>query len=372
MRVLILFSSSELGGAERSLTRMAMRPSGIEYHLATLDGEGPWSEWMRCSGRSALVFGQRNESVRHGQFGARSLTAMLHYVRREHISAIYVCGVRAAFILRWMKPVMPGVKIVQGVRWNPDSDSGLDRGFRLSERWFHGLLDGYITNSRVAVETLIRRCGIPASMVDVIYNGLADIPRDIPSIRNRPMEVLTVANLAPRKGILEYLEAVHLVLESVPDARFVLVGRDDMNGVVQRAIDAQGLSQTVSYEGFQADVTPYYSRARVVVLPSLWNEGCPTTLLESLAWGSPVVAYGIDGIPELVDNGVDGFHVPPRDVRGLAAHVINLLRNTTLAEDLGLSGRRKVAERFTIESCAHLHEKFFTDLCTARAAATQG
>jgi glycosyltransferase involved in cell wall biosynthesis len=341
---------------------MALVPSNIEYHLATLDSEGPWCEWVRGMGREPVVFGNHRAVSEHGKFSWQSIVALWRYVRREQIGAIYVCGVRAAFALRWLKMFMPGVRLVQGVRWNPDSNSNLDRGFRLVERWFNGQVDSYITNSRVAAETLIRRCKVPVRRVHVIYNGLADLPEKIPPLAERPLQVLTVANLNPRKGYREYLRAVRIVLDAVPDARFVFVGRDDMNGELQRAIAANGLSHAVSYEGFQADVSNYFRRARVFVLPSLWNEGCPTALLESFAWGCPVVAYGIDGVPELVSSGEDGFSVAPRDMHGLASRIVSLLTDISLAEKLGLAGRRKVAEKFSLISTTKLHETVFKNL----------
>ena len=57
MKILILFSSSQIGGAERSLTRMALVPSEIEYRLATLGSVGPWSEWALSVGGKPLTFG---------------------------------------------------------------------------------------------------------------------------------------------------------------------------------------------------------------------------------------------------------------------------------------------------------------------------
>ncbi len=362
MKVLLLFSSSELGGAERSLTRMAFVPSDIDYHLATLDGESAWCDWVRGMGREPVVLGLRRDINEHGKFNWRALVALVRYVRRDHIDGIYVCGIRAAFVLRWLMIFMPGVRLIQGVRWNPDSGSRLDRGFRFAERWFHGLVDGYITNSRIAADTLSQRCKIPAMRVQVIYNGLAELPPEIPGLAARPLEVLTVANLNSRKGHCEYLKAVQLVLAAVPDAKFVFVGRDDMNGEVQRAIERAGLAHAVRCEGFRADVSAYFRRARVFVLPSLWNEGCPTALLESFAWGCPVVAYAIDGIPELINDGEDGFNVPVRDVECLASHIIRLLKDESLSEKFGQSGRKKVAEKFSLIASAKLHEKILNQL----------
>lgn len=359
MRVLLLFSSSELGGAERSLTRMAFVHTSIDYHLGTLDGEGPWCDWVRSMGREPVVFGSRKIANVHRKYDLKAIAALMSYVHRARIEAIYVCGFVAAFVLRWLKVFMPGVKLIQGVRWNPDSNINLDRVFRLSERLFHGLMDGYITNSKAAANTLVQRCKISQQNISVIYNGLVELPTDIPSIKARPLEVLTVANLNPRKGHREYLKAVQLVLAAVPDAKFLFVGRDDMNGAVQRAIEEERLAHAVRCEGFQPDVSVYFRRARICVLPSLWGEGCPTSLLESFSWGVPTVAYGIDGVPELIENSVDGFVASLGDYKELANRIISLLVDVELAERYGTAGRKKVFEKFSVNYCADAHAAFF-------------
>ena len=148
MRVLMVFSSSELGGAERSLTRMAMASSQRVYQLATLDGEGPWCDWARSQGLQPLVFGERRGPL-HGTLRLRAFVSLVRHVRREHIKIIYVCGLRASFWLRLLKWLMPDIKLVDGIRWNPDSNSRLDKIFRVVERWLNGLVDLYITNSEI-------------------------------------------------------------------------------------------------------------------------------------------------------------------------------------------------------------------------------
>lgn len=358
-RVLLLFSSSELGGAERSLSRMAFASQGIDYQLATLYGEGPWCDWIRSQGREPLVLG-RGET--NGGLMLGAFWRLMRHVRSHPVDVIYVCGARAALLLRLVRIFLPGIKLVHGVRWNPDSDSRLDRFFRLMERFTHPLIDAWITNSAVAKQTLVSRCGIPAERVFVIYNGLESLPADVHPLGERPLEVLTVANLNPRKGHREYLQVVREVLKAVPDAKFVFVGRDDMNGEVQRVIVEAGLSSHVRCEGFQADVSPWFRRARLMVLPSLWGEGCPTSILEGFAYALPVVAYAIDGIPELIEDGVDGVVVSPNMPEELASAIVRILENPVRAESMGMASREKVASRFTLARCADEHAQIFHKL----------
>jgi glycosyltransferase involved in cell wall biosynthesis len=353
--VLLLFSSSELGGAERSLSRMVFA-SEVDYQLATLYGEGPWCDWIRSQGRKPLVLG------RGGAGGGLMLGAfwrLIRHVRSHPVDVIYVCGARAALLLRVFRIFLPKLKLVHGVRWNPDSDSRLDRFFRLMERFTHSLMDAWITNSAVAKQTLVSRCGIRAGRVCVIYNGLESLPDDVPPLGERPMEVLTVANLNPRKGHREYVQVVREVLKAVPGAKFVFVGRDDMNGEVQQAIEQAGLSQHVRCEGFQADVSPWFRRARVFVLPSLWNEGCPTAILEAMSYSIPCVAFAMDGIPELVENGHQGMLLQRGDYSGMAAAIIQMLTDDVKAAKLGKCGQERVHSHFRLENTVALHSVAF-------------
>jgi glycosyltransferase involved in cell wall biosynthesis len=356
IRVLLVFSSSELGGAERSLSRMAIASQEIDCQLATLLGEGPWCDWVRTQGCEPLVLGRGGAG---GGMMLKALWRLTRHVRSHPVDVIYVCGSRAALLLRLFRIFLPGIKLVHGVRWNPNSDSRLDRFFRLMERFTHPLVDAWITNSAIAKQTLVSRCGIPAERVFVIYNGLEPLPADVPPLRERPLEVLTVANLNPRKGHREYLQVVSDVLLAVPDAKFVFVGRDDMNGEVQQAIQQAKLSQYVSCEGFQTDVSTWFRRARVFVLPSLWNEGCPTAILEAMSYGIPCIAFAMDGIPELVENGNQGVLLQSGDYRGMAESIIKMLNDEVKASKMGGNGQVRVHNHFSLESTTTLHSVAF-------------
>ena len=356
MRVLLIFSTSELGGAERSLSRMTFISHEVDYQLVTLCGEGPWCDWVRSEGHEPLVLGRKSSD---SGLMIRAIWRLLLHIRSKPVDLIYICGFRASLLLRLLRIFIPRTRLVHGVRWNPDSNSRLDRLLRFMEKFTYRLIDAWITNSEVAKRTLVSRCGIPIERVFVIYNGLETFPKDVSQFNDRSMEVLTVANLNPRKGHRQYLEVVRKVLIAVPDAKFVFLGRDDMNGEVERAITEAGLSGFVQYEGFHADVTPWYRRARVMVLPSLWGEGCPTSILEGFAFGLPVVAYAIDGIPELIKDGVDGFVVSMERQDELVNAIVKILKNQVRAKKMGMLGREKVFSNFTLARCTEQHEQTF-------------
>ena len=147
---MLLFSSSELGGAERSLSRMAFASPEIDYRLATLHGEGPWCDWVRAQGREPLMLGRDANAGGGLMLGA--FWRLIRQLRSNPVDLIYVCGARASLLLRLLRVFLPGTKLVQGVRWNPDSNSRLDRFFRLMERFMHSRVDAWVTNCRVATD----------------------------------------------------------------------------------------------------------------------------------------------------------------------------------------------------------------------------
>lgn len=360
-RVLLLFSTSALGGAERSLTRMAQASLGlVDYQLATLMGNGPWCDWVKSLGVNPIVFGNNTDGKEKLTFLA--FYRLIQFLNKNKPDVIYVCGVRASFLIRLLRPFYPKLYLVHGVRSNMDSQSALDKFFRLMEFCTRFLVDAWITNSAAAKETLVRRCNIPENRISVIYNGLESLPDHLQPLNIRPLEILTVANLSSRKGYLEYLNAIRLVVDKAPEARFVFVGRDTMNGEIQAAISTAGLSTYVRWDGFQSDVSPWYRRAQLFVLPSLWGEGCPTSILEAFSYGLPVIAYSIDGIPELIRESIDGYLVEPGNHRELASKILVLLCNQTISMQYGESGRKKVQDSFTLFNCADKHALLFSTM----------
>ena len=90
------------------------------------------------------------------------------------------------------------------------------------------------------------------------------------------------------------------------------------------------------------------------MLPSLWGEGCPTSILEALSYSVPVVANNIDGIPELITDGYDGFLLEINDFENFK-EIIKLLNNYEILSEMGERGRNKIKKNFTIDSCVKNH-----------------
>ena len=356
--VLILFSDSEIGGAEVSLSRMAASCEATDYHIGTIGTKGAWSQWASNQGLSPIIFGG-------GSFGLLGSTlSALRYAKNHKIDIIYICGFRVSVMIRLLSLFISAPKFVSGIRWNPNSQSRLDRFFRKIERFLKVRMSHYIANANATKSTLLETIGLSPSKASVIYNGvdmakLADVTAHDYQTKNRV--VLVPANLSERKGHVPFLDIIEQIVQTQTNVAFYFMGRDEQNGLVQCEIKRRELQPFVHCIGYQADALSYIAGADLVVLPSLYGEGCPTSLLEALGLKVPVVAYDIDGISEIISHEKDGY-LCEMNTDDMTANILKLIDSAELRETMGEFGNQKVTAKFTLDVMAKQHHDIWQSL----------
>ena len=149
------------------------------------------------------------------------------------------------------------------------------------------------------------------------------------------------------KQTTDLLDVLGALREQGVDAGLLLVGDGpDREGFERRAQEL-GLVRHCLFLGYQEEVAPWYTAMDAVALPS-GNEGTPVTVIEALAAGKPVAAYGVGGVPDVVRNGVDGFVVDPGDTAALAARLAELSADPEQRTRMGAAGRERVLERYGV------------------------
>src|SRR5262249_18396551 len=152
--------------------------------------------------------------------------------------------------------------------------------------------------------------GIPEEKIFVAYNGIEMTKSNAPAIEDHSLgnpAILCVANISPRKGHLILLRAIKLLRETYPQMRAVLVGRDDTESAFFKEVSELGLDDTYVWKGFVRDTDRYLKRATLMVLPSLWGEGMPTSVLEAMVAELPIIATDVAGVGELIEDGRTGL-----------------------------------------------------------------
>jgi glycosyltransferase involved in cell wall biosynthesis len=157
-----------------------------------------------------------------------------------------------------------------------------------------------------------------------------------------------VAALVPHKGHRYLIEAAHLVVRSMPDARFVILGEGELRDHLQHLIHEHRLEKHVLLPGFRADAIGCIKGFDLFVMSSV-TEGLGTSVLDAMACRRAVVATRAGGIPEVVEDGRTGALVEPRQSRQLADAILRLLSDPALRTRMAEAGYARVRERFTVE-----------------------
>lgn len=174
---------------------------------------------------------------------------------------------------------------------------------------------------------------------------------------------LLVGRLLRDKGVHEFVKASKLVKARYPTARFVLLGtRDERNPTVISEPEIEGWKKEglVEWPGAVDDVREHMARANVVVLPSIYREGVPRSLMEAAARARPIITTDAIGCREVVEEGGNGLLVPVRNPEKLAAAMIWMIEHPEERVRMGKAGRLKMEkefdERFVIEKTLRLYE----------------
>jgi len=196
--------------------------------------------------------------------------------------------------------------------------------------------------------------------LDVCRLGV-DPQRFVPAARtqaNESCNLLCVGRLTPAKGQAILLEAVAQLQQQAIPVTLTLVGMGPDAQSLKDYAGQLGISAQVQFTGAvdQDHILDFYQAADIFVLPS-FAEGLPVVLMEAMAMEIPCITTAITGIPELIQNGVDGLLVPASDSAGLAEAISKLAGDQALRRQLGQAGRRKVLSDYDLKkNTLHLFE----------------
>jgi glycosyltransferase involved in cell wall biosynthesis len=203
---------------------------------------------------------------------------------------------------------------------------------------------------------------LPQERHELVYNAV-DLSR-ISEQSNRGLEfrskhaipsdrivIVQVSWMIPEKGIPELLEAARILVSKNPQVHFVLVGEGSYREQFMRDAQAMGIAGNVTWTGLIQD--PFgdgvYEAADIVCQLSAWEELFGWMIAEAMAYGKPIVATRVGGIPELVNDNVSGFLVNRGDSVA-AAEKLNLLASDAgLRRKLGERGRQIIEDKFDLK-----------------------
>ena len=165
--------------------------------------------------------------------------------------------------------------------------------------------------------------------------------------------LLFVGRLAEKKGVRYLIEAMPAILERFPEAKLLIVGGGPLEAELREQVRTSQLGDRIIFAGARCpeELPPYYASADLFVGPSVVSdgdrEGVPVSFMEAMASGCPILASGVGGIRDLIQDGKTGVLVPERDPGSIAEQACGLLAHPALRRGHAIRARRSVRRRYS-------------------------
>ncbi len=168
------------------------------------------------------------------------------------------------------------------------------------------------------------------------------------------IRVTMIARALKHKGVHEFVNAAALLGQKYPEVSFQYVGSPDEGNRFSVSEEFMKMQSSIHYMGHQENIRHILSQSDIFVLPS-YREGLPRTSMEAASMGLPIVTTDVIGCRETVDDGVNGFLIPPQNVHALADAIEKLIINPSLRQKMGNAGREKAVREFDIGTIVERH-----------------
>jgi glycosyltransferase involved in cell wall biosynthesis len=247
----------------------------------------------------------------------------------------------------------------------------------LADRVLAPLPDRAIAVSESTREFLVRERHVPAHRVRLIWNGApleefravpaetARATRQGLGLSEDALVVGSIGRLNEQKGHRYLLEAAARVLSAVPAARVLIVGDGDLEGALREQARTLGIADRVVFAGHRADIPAVLGAVDVFCISSTY-EGTPLALFEAMTAGKAIVSTAVDGCREVLEDGLTGLLVPPRDPDALASALLRCLEDPDLR--LSLAARaREASARYDIAACVARMQDLYDEVLAEKA-----
>ena len=353
-----------LGGAERVIMQLAtgVDRDRFEPIILCLNDKGAFSDEMEEQGVRVHAFNKK------GALDFKMLINMIKFIRSENISILHthlwganVWGRLAGFMTH-----IPVIITEHNVDvWK----KGLHRIIDIS---LSPLSSKVITVSD-EVKKFYINWGLPAKKIVTVYNGV-DVntfskPIDVSdlrksySINENDIVIGWLGRMVPAKDLQTLLRAFKKTVSKAEysHAKLMLVGDGPDKEEIEALGVELGLTDSIIYAGFQKKVLEFYHLMDLVVLSST-REGHPIVALEAMACARPMVATSVGGVPELVQDGITGHIVAPKDPDAFSEALEKLLNSSEERKKQGLAAQQLIRDKYSVDVMIKKHEELYLEV----------
>jgi glycosyltransferase involved in cell wall biosynthesis len=228
----------------------------------------------------------------------------------------------------------------------------------------------FVSISRAVTESAVQ-AGVDPARIHEIPNFVERVPEASPPPMPAELAIGIFGRVTGWKGQKEFLRAAMQVLPKFPGLRLYVVG--DASDGDPRYFDqcreiarSSPFADQIEFTGLVTDVAAYYRKCTVVVHASIEPEPFGMVVIEAMAEARPVVASMLGAPPEIIQDGIEGYLVDPKDADVMASRISKLLADPALASEMGIRGHRKVLAQYDPRVAARRFERLYAEVAQAR------
>jgi len=307
----------------------------------------------------------------------RALLKLTGIIRRGKYQVVHTHSSKAGVLGRvaaWLNRVPVIVHTIHGLPFHEYQSRWLRRLYiilekqsaKISHRIFSvtsTIVDKCIEANITAPEKFaVVRSGLPMEQLDMAYSSQS-VGRDHWNLPADRILIGKISRFSPLKGQEFLVQSIPQIVKSYPEAIFVFAGDGQLQEqTLQLAIEL-GVEENVRFLGLvpQQMIPQFLATLDIVVHTSL-REGLARVITQSMLLGKPVISFDVDGAPEVITEGENGFLIPPRDTHTLALRIGDLIDNADMRSRFGEAGRERILGEFTDRSMVEALKQHYIEL----------
>jgi L-malate glycosyltransferase len=355
--ILVVILSLEIGGMEQVVADLVKHVNQERFNtvVACLKSLGPIAaELADCGIRVVQV--QRMTSLWSFVY-PRNLIAMMQNYSLDVVHVHSGCWHKAALAARLCG--IDNVIYTEHGRFFPDSKT-----LMFLDRLYSPLTKHVVAVSDYLSDYMSSVVHVPKRKISVILNGV-DVERfriaRCTPFKSDGLHIGIIARLVPVKDITTLIRAMAIVHNHDPTLVLFIIGDGPERSDLESLVNKLGLSSIITFRGYLRDIPEVLKDIDIFALSSL-SEGTSITLLEAMASGKPVVATNVGGNPAIIEEGINGFLVPPREPEDLARALLKLAADSAMRQSMAEANINKITKHYSVEAMTCHYENLYQGL----------
>jgi glycosyltransferase involved in cell wall biosynthesis len=376
-KVAIVITRMDLGGAQELALESAARMDGERFEVTLLAGPGgslDAAAEKRLGGRFVKV-----APLKHPISPLNDIKAffwLFRYFVRERPYFVHTHSSKAGLLARaaaWASGVPRILHTVHGWSFHDFMKNPKRNFFIQLEKSLASVSDALCVVARSCQDKgLFNQIGEPHQYhllrAGVDLAAWRGVPRSRDALKKAGLPVQDsdivvgcIANCKEQKNPADFVRTAALVLKEAAQARFVYIGDGPLRPQAEGLARELGISERVHFLGWMENPKDLAAGFDIFLLTSLW-EGLPCVFPQVLSMGIPVVATNVDGAPEIIREGKNGYLCIPKDINSLADRAILLLKDEKLRKSMSESAKDHLTEEFDFSDMIKQTERIYAEL----------